>query len=519
MKGRLQILHLEDDPGDAELVEATLDAAGIDILMRIVSTRENFIDILDKMEIDLVLADLALPAFDGMTALAIVRERDPDLPFIFVSGRLGEEAAIESLKSGATDYVLKNRLSRLAPAVTRAMSEAVERAERRKAEEELERANNEIRETAERYQNLFTSIRDVIVVTDHDRTILHVNQPAMRDIFGYELEDVEGKSIRILFANEEGFRLSGEGIFDLSERVKGKILEFNFRRKNGELFIGEQYVMQRLDSEGVPTGNISIFRDISERKKAEEALRESEMRRYQLQMELVYAAEVQAKLLPRSYPHIPGFEVAAQCIPAKQVGGDFFDWLEVCPGVWSFTVGDVMGKGMAAAMLMATVRASLRSVAHNPPGESVRLAEQALCVDLENSESFVTLFHAQLYAEARRLTFIDCGHGYAFLRRANGVVEELAPRGLPLGVPGPKIYQEGMDELEKGDVLVIFSDGLIDARPELGLTISILASHLDGTATAQEMVGSFIALTEQKEPQPDDITVLVVHCTGLVNTR
>lgn len=514
MSEPLRILHLEDDPNDAELVGATLAEAGIESKIRLVSIREDFTAALDDGGIDLVLADLALPAFDGMTALAIVREMHPDLPFIFVSGRLGEEAAIESLKSGATDYVLKNRLSRLAPAVTRAMSEAEERAELRKTEKELERANNEIRETAERYQNLFTSIRDVIVVTDHDRMIQHVNQPALREIFGYEQEDVEEKNIRLLYADEEGYRLSGRGIVDLSELVKGKILEVNFRKKNGEIFIGEQYVMKRLDSKGAPTGNISIFRDISERKKAEEALRESEMRRYQLQVELVYAAEVQAKLLPRSYPHIPCFDVAAQCLPAKQVGGDFFDWLEVCPGVWSFTLGDVMGKGMAAAMLMATVRASLRSVAHNRPGEALRLAELALSDDFENSESFVTLFHAQLYGEARRLTFVDCGHGYAFLRRANGDVDGLSPRGLPLGVPGPKIYQEGAVELEKGDILVLYSDGLIDARPELGLNNSILSSYLNSATSAREMVDTLIDLTDQDGPQPDDITVLVVQCTG-----
>jgi PAS domain S-box-containing protein len=514
MKGPLRILHLEDDPNDAELVEATLASAGIDSEIRLVATREEFTAALGKGGIDLILADLALPTFDGMTALAIVREIYPDFPFIFVSGRLGEEAAIESLKSGATDYVLKNRLSRLAPAVGRAMSEAEERAERRKAEEELAKANNEIRETAERYQNLFTSIRDVIVVTDHNRTIQHVNQPALREVFGYEPGDVEGRSIRMLYADEEGYRLAGREIIDLSELVKGKILEVTFRRKNGELFIGEQYVMKRLDSKGAPTGNISIFRDISERKRAEEALRESEMRRYQLQVELVYAAEVQAKLLPRSYPHIPGFDVAARCLPAKQVGGDFFDWLEVCPGVWSITLGDVMGKGMAAAMLMATVRASLRSVAHNRPGEALRLAEQALSDDLENSESFVTLFHAQLYGEAKRLTFVDCGHGYAFLRRGNGTLEELSPRGLPLGVPGPKVFQEGMVILEKGDILVLYSDGLTDARPELGLTNTILASHLNGAANAREMVDRLIGLTQQQGPQPDDITVLVVQCTG-----
>ncbi len=512
MKENLRILHLEDDPMDAELVTVNLTNAGIPCEIIVVATREDFIAALDKGRSDLILADLALPTFDGMTALAIVREKYPDLPFIFVSGRLGEEAAIESLKSGATDYVLKNRLSRLAPAVKRAMDEAEERAERRRAEGELEKAHNEIRETAERYQNLFTSIRDVIVVTDHDRIITHVNQPAMRETFGYEREDVEGQNVRILYADEEGYKRSGRGIIDLSEEVKGKILEVDFRRKNSEVFSGELSVMKQLDSRGMPTGNIGIFRDISERKKAEEALRESEMRRYQLQVELVYAADVQAKLLPHSYPQIPGFDIAAKCLPAKQVGGDFFDWLEVCTGVWSFTLGDVMGKGMAAAMVMATVRASLRSVAHNHPAEALRLAEQAILTDLENSESFVTLFHAQLHAEARRLTFVDCGHGYAFLRRKSGQVEELSPRGLPLGVPGEKIYQEGSIEIQPGDTLVLYSDGLIDARPELDLNNQALADQLDGLAGAHEMVDRLIELTEQDGPQPDDITVLVVRC-------
>jgi PAS domain S-box-containing protein len=513
MSQHLRILHLEDDPADAELVQATLAAEGVGCHVRVVAAREDFIAALEGGKFDLVLADFALPAFDGMAALAIVREKHPELPFIFVSGRLGEEAAIESLKSGATDYVLKNKLSRLVPAVNRALSEAEEREERRKAEEELASAHVEIQRRAERYQNLFNSIRDVIVVTNHDRTVLHVNQPALREIFGYESEDVEGKNVRILYADEEGFQLTGREIFNLEQTAKAKILEIDFHRKNGDNFIGELYAMKRLDSKGIAIGNIGIIRDISERKKAEEALRESEMRRYQLQAELVYAAEIQAKLLPRSTPQIPGFDIAARCLPAKQVGGDFFDWQEVCPGVWSFTLGDVMGKGMAAAMLMATVRAALRSVAHNRPQEALRLAEQALLADLENSESFVTLVHAQLYAEARRLTFVDCGHGYAFLRHGNGTVRCLSPRVLPLGVPGTKTYREGRIVMEKGDTLVLYSDGLLDARPELALNNRLLARHLKGAASAQEMVDRLMGLTEQQGPLPDDITVLVAHCT------
>ena len=263
------------------------------------------------------------------------------------------------------------------------------------------------------------------------------------------------------------------------------------------------------------TGNISIFRDISERKKAEADLRESELRRYQLQLELVYAAEIQAKLLPRSYPQIPGFDVAAKCLPAKQVGGDFYDWQQVSPTVFDLTLGDVMGKGMAAAMLMATVRAALHAVTlYNRPAQAVHLAEKALIDDLENSESFVTLFHGQLDASDRTLSFVDCGHGYVFIRRASGAVETLTPRGLPLGVQNGEVYQEGTIRFEKGDVLVLYSDGLIDADPQLELTHQILSEQMAGQESALEIVDRLIALTGQPDPQPDDITVLVARYTG-----
>jgi serine phosphatase RsbU (regulator of sigma subunit) len=173
-----------------------------------------------------------------------------------------------------------------------------------------------------------------------------------------------------------------------------------------------------------------------------------------------------------------------------------------------------MGKGMAAAILMATVRAALRAVAHNRPAEALRLAEAAILGDLENSESFVTLIHTQLYAEKRSLLFVDCGHGYAFVRRANGVVEELTPRGLPLGVPGQKSYQEGSVSFAAGDTLVLYSDGLVDARPELALNHQLLAKELQGAASAQEMMERLITLPGKEGPRPDDLTVLVAHCTG-----
>jgi len=133
----LHILLLEDDASDAELIQGLLEAEHIACEVTRVQTRAEFVSALKDTGIDLILADYTLPSFDGLSALKLAMNERPDLPFIFVSGTLGEEVAIEAVKIGATDYVLKQRLSRLAPSVQRALRDARERAERKKAEEAL----------------------------------------------------------------------------------------------------------------------------------------------------------------------------------------------------------------------------------------------------------------------------------------------------------------------------------------------------------------------------------------------
>lgn len=134
MRSPLRILHLEDDPNDASLVKSALESGGIPCATICVQERDDFVAALESGGIDLVLSDFALPMFDGLSAIATVRAGWPDLPVILVSGSLGEQRAIDSLKSGATDYVLKKQLFRLAPAVRRAMREVEERSERRRLE-------------------------------------------------------------------------------------------------------------------------------------------------------------------------------------------------------------------------------------------------------------------------------------------------------------------------------------------------------------------------------------------------
>jgi len=135
----LRVLLLEDDPGDASLIQGLLEAEGFVCEVTCVQTRADFVSALDNPNLDLILADHRLPSFDGFSALKLASTARPDLPFIFVSGSLGEELAIDALKIGATDYVLKTRLSRLVPAVHRALRETKERAERKLTEEKLQR--------------------------------------------------------------------------------------------------------------------------------------------------------------------------------------------------------------------------------------------------------------------------------------------------------------------------------------------------------------------------------------------
>jgi len=132
MKFPLHILHLEDDPNDAELVQFTLEAGGVACAITRVQNQADFVAALERGGLDLVLSDYSLPGFDGLTATRIAQTRWPNLPVILVSGILGEELAIDSLKSGATDYVLKERLARLVPAVRRAIKEVETQADRQR---------------------------------------------------------------------------------------------------------------------------------------------------------------------------------------------------------------------------------------------------------------------------------------------------------------------------------------------------------------------------------------------------
>lgn len=374
-------------------------------------------------------------------------------------------------------------------------------------------------EELERFQTFLDHSNDAIfLIQVPSARIVDLNASACRQL-GWGREELLQRSLLQLSdlgGNPEALQLIAGGDEDRRELA---LVETLLHRRDGGLIPTEMTLNRRFFQESAYV--IAVARDIAKRKQAEterqralEALWESEKWRVKLEAELEVAAEIQKKLLPQRPPLVAGFEIAASCRPAQHVGGDFYDWQEMAPGLLTLTLGDVMGKGLAAAMVMATVRAALRAVSQaNAPARALGLAEQALHQDLSSSDSFVTLFHARLDAPARLLTYVDCGHGFVFLRRADGRVLELQPRGLPFGILIKGEYHEGSLRFEAGDSLVLYSDGLIDALPERAFDNAALAEQLAGATGASEMVARLTALVPQGAQRPDDLTVLVAFCT------
>jgi sigma-B regulation protein RsbU (phosphoserine phosphatase) len=235
--------------------------------------------------------------------------------------------------------------------------------------------------------------------------------------------------------------------------------------------------------------------------------------RRQLGVELSRAAEIQADLLPGKAPVLDGWDLAARCVPASKVGGDFYDWQYLPRETLSLTVGDVMGKGIPAALLMASVRAVLRAGGpRGSPAAAVQTAATVLADDLSRSGAFITLFHAQLELATGRLRYVDAGHGYVRLWRAGGGIEKLPAKGLPLGVLDDEVYEEGIVTMHPGDVLLIYSDGLTEWRPDPFRTGTNAADEQPwGTGAATVIAQSLIDRATSAGPLTDDLTVGVLR--------
>ncbi|MGC9516077.1 MAG: PAS domain S-box protein [Methanomicrobiales archaeon] len=255
----IRILILEDVLLDAELIERELKKEGMDFESVIVEDRPEFINKIKTFEPDLILADHSLPQFDGLSALKLKIELSPDIPFIFVSGKIGEEFAVDMLKEGATDYVLKNNLTKIGPAVKRALKEAEEQKAFRMAQASL-------LESEERYRALFEKSINPIIVLNQDGYCINLNKSAV-EFFEIEYSNLVNKHINDLLILDDNHGSN------TSFWKNGGSYEAKYKYKQQNKFLDLSFNPVNLNQEMII---FAIAKDLTSLKKVELSLKEKE---------------------------------------------------------------------------------------------------------------------------------------------------------------------------------------------------------------------------------------------------
>ncbi|HET6311722.1 MAG TPA: fused response regulator/phosphatase [Candidatus Nitrosotalea sp.] len=223
------------------------------------------------------------------------------------------------------------------------------------------------------------------------------------------------------------------------------------------------------------------------------------------------AVELQAGMLPHSPFKGAGFELAAHFVASKEISGDFYDWYLQDSGGLVLTLGDVMGKGLPAALMMATARAALRGSAGVAElDEGITRAGEVMAAALAVNHAYVTVFHSVFEPRSGDLRYVDAGHGHARLVRGMTGQELLPMRSAPIGIFPDTQFVVGKVTMNPGDTLVVFSDGLLDLRPDLGTKDVQLPYDARQAGSAQELV-DILARGSKGRDLFDDVTVLALR--------
>lgn len=505
MKQPLRVLVVEDSEFDAKMLVRLLDRGGYATAYERVQTADAMAAALTNKEWDLVLSDYNLPTFNATLALQLLQATKLDIPFIIVSGGIGEDIAVAAMKSGANDYLMKGNLARLVPAVERELRDAAVRHARRKAESEL-------RESEQRYRLLWETATDAILLMDTKSDILFAN-PAVQGIFGYAPTELVGKNFAMLLP--EKLRVTSDTTFHRPEQIvttaQRRTLETAGLKKDGS------EVLLELAFNDIELGGQRLFvafiRDITERERnRRELLEHAEQFRV--------AREIQQHLFPKAPPNLPGFDIAGASYPAAAAGGDYFDFVPMADNGLGLVVGDVTGHGIGPALLMAETRAYVRIAGLNraDAGEVLTRTNIALAEDI-GSERYVTLFLGRLDANERQLTYVSAGHPPGYLLAPDGTVRmELRRTAVPLGMrPNTEYRLAPPILLHPGEIVLLLTDGIEEAMGPgdemFGTDRMLEVLRVNRDKSAAEIVGAFyLAVRDfcKGAEQQDDVTAIVL---------
>jgi PAS domain S-box-containing protein len=398
---------------------------------------------------------------------------------------------------------------------------------------------------------LFERIRDAVIVADAESQRIMLWNPGATGMFGYSSSEALELKVEALVpeplkaqhrAGIARYAKTGHGSYIGSHEV----LELPAVRKDGEhisieLSLGPISPVHEADGSG---GRfvLAIIRDITERKRIEEEVRQlnrdlekrvaerteqlkramvkqqqEAQERQRIEQELHVARLIQQTLLPKSVPRLPGYDVAAYYQPATEVGGDFYDFLELEDGHLGLLVGDATGHGMPAALLMATTRGMLRAGAQtsDSPSEVLERVNNSLCPDIPPN-MFVTCLTAFLDSTSGQLQYANAGHDLPYLRHADGV-SELRATGMPLGIMPNMRYEQKEITLKPGESVLLYSDGLVEAHDSQHEMFGIprmerlIGRHPGGATLMDFLLAEMERFTGEDWEQEDDITLLTLQ--------
>src|SRR5215218_771967 len=282
---------------------------------------------------------------------------------------------------------------------------------------------------------------------------------------------------------------------------------------------GREWKLTHIDIHRISGGKIVEAWRASGARPILEVLAQEIRERERVEHELQVARSIQQASLPKEVPKLEGWEIAPLYRPAREVGGDFYDFLELADGHLGFVVGDATGKGVPAALVMTAARSMLRAVAQalgsSSPGEVLRRANDPLATDIP-ANMFVTCFYAILDPNSGSLSYANAGHDLPYIHR-NGDAEELRARGMPLGLMPAMSYEEKETILEAGEAALFYSDGLVEAHDPEGEMFgfprlrTLVAEHDDERSLVDSLLEELYSFVGEGWEQEDDITLLTLR--------
>jgi PAS domain S-box-containing protein len=367
--------------------------------------------------------------------------------------------------------------------------------EHKKTEEHLQRLSSAVEQTA-----------DSVLITDQRGSIEYVN-PAFEATTGYSSAEVLGRNPNILksgLQSPEYYRELWATIL-AGEPFRGQTVN---RKKNGELYHAEQTITAIKDRDGSIIHFVSVIKDMTERHKLQEQ-----------EIEMEFAAKVQRELFPAAPPSLPGYDLAGAAFPAQATSGDYFDFIRISDDALAIVVADVTGHGIGPALVMAEVRAYLRSLfdATDDLVSIMSTINRFLVADLDDN-LFVTMILAKLEPASGKCTYVNSGHPCGYIvDRSGEVAAELKSICLPLGL-FPELPQCADHEfaLNEGDVAVLVTDGILESESPHGeefgaeRLLEVLREHrLDPSREIVERVYSAVREFAHEQEQMDDITIVI----------